>query len=154
MIHTVAWLSFFALIGSLILIDLGVLKRRSDQLSLAEAVGWSVFWIALAGAFNAWVYWIYRPDNPLRPQWALAELAGRDAALQFLAGFLTEKSLAIHNVFVIAMVFAYFQIPAHQQRRLLQWGLAGAVLLRVLMIGGGLALAGFGRIAPHSPLSG
>ncbi len=133
------WLGFLALIGVVIALDLGVFHREPRTPTLREALGWTGVWVALALAFNVGVFYLYE----LNPQgWDMDtdQLTGRQAALQYLTGYLVEKSLSVDNIFVIAMIFAYFQVPAAYQHRVLFWGILGAVVLRGIMIVGGLAL--------------
>lgn len=139
-VPTLIWLAFLVFIVAMILLDLGVFHRKAHVVSLPEALGWAAVWIALALAFNVLVYFIYAEASPFRPQLALPELTGRDAALQFFTGFLTEKSLSIDNIFVIAMILSYFRVPPAEQHRLLMWGVISAVVLRGIMIAAGVVL--------------
>jgi tellurite resistance protein TerC len=133
------WIGFLLLIGVIIALDLGVFHRESRVVTLPEALGWSAVWFALALGFNLLVFYLYE-TNPSGWDMDTEQLSGRDAAIQFFTGYLVEKSLSIDNIFVIAMVFSYFQVPAIHQHRVLFWGILGAVVLRGLMIVGGLAL--------------
>lgn len=135
--HTIAtpaiWLVFTVLVVVALVIDFAVLSHRGAQrVSVRAALHWSLAWIAVALAFNA-ALWV----------WVDAEL-GRElanqAALQFLAGYLIEKTLAVDNMFVFLMLFNYFAVPAEQQRRVLMIGVLGAIILRTLMILAGAAL--------------
>ena len=133
------WIGFLLLIGVIIALDLGVFHRKSRIVTLPEALGWSAVWFTLALAFNVLVFYLYE-TNPSGWDMDTEQLTGRDAAIQFFTGYLVEKSLSIDNVFVIAMIFSYFQVPAIHQHRVLFWGILGAVVLRGIMIVGGLAL--------------
>ena len=113
--------------------------RKARIISLAEALGWSAVWFSLAMIFNVGVYYLYEL-NPAGWDMDTEQLSGRQAAIQFFTGYLVEKSLSIDNIFVIAMIFAYFGVPAAYQHRVLFWGILGAVILRGIMIVGGLAL--------------
>lgn len=133
------WTGFLLLIGTVVALDLGVFHRKARIISLAEALGWSAVWLSLAILFNVGVYYLYEL-NPAGWDMDTEQLSGQQAAIQFFTGYLVEKSLSIDNVFVIAMIFAYFGVPAVYQHRVLFWGILGAVILRGIMIVGGLAL--------------
>lgn len=133
------WIGFLALIGLVVALDLGVFHRKPRVVSLAEAVGWSVLWLSLALCFNVGVFYLYEL-NPAGWDMDTEQLSGADASLQFFTGYLVEKSLSIDNIFVIAMIFAYFRIPLEYQHRVLFWGILGALVLRGIMIIGGLAV--------------
>jgi len=121
-------------------LDLGVFHRRRRIVRLPEALAWTAFWIVLALAFNCVVYLLYERGSVGQWSWAGLDASGRQAALQFLTGYVLEKSLSLDNIFVIAMIFAYFKVPAEHQHRLLFWGVLGAVVLRGLMIAAGVVL--------------
>lgn len=130
---------FTAGILGLLLLDLGVFHRKSHAVSMKESLVWSVVWISLGLVFGL-VLW----------QWSGAQLAARgfaDAAsladrigLEYLSGFVVEKALAVDNLFVIAMIFAYFHVPAAYQHRVLFFGILGALVFRALFIAAGAAL--------------
>jgi len=109
---------------SLLVLDLGVFHRRAHVITMREAVRWSIFWIALALLFNAWVYY----------------MQGKEPATQFLTGFILEKSLSVDNLFVISVIFTYFRVPAAYQHRVLFWGILGALITRGVFIGVGVEL--------------
>ncbi|MEX0703837.1 MAG: TerC family protein [Planctomycetales bacterium] len=134
------WLGFLALISALILLDLGVFHRRGRPIGFREALGWTAVWVALALAFAAGVYFLYERDWLGWTETASHRLSGRQAALQFLTGHLIEKALSVDNLFVMALIFSYFRVPAAEQHRLLFWGILGAVVLRGAMIAAGAAL--------------
>ncbi|MDQ7857285.1 MAG: TerC family protein [Armatimonadota bacterium] len=117
------WGAFTLFILALLALDLG-LHRRAHVIGTREALGWSVFWITLALAFNVLVY-----------RWF-----GADRALEFLTGYLIEKALSVDNVFVFLVVFSYFAVPAAYQHRVLFWGVLGAIVFRVTFILAGAAL--------------
>jgi tellurite resistance protein TerC len=119
------WAGFAAAIAVLLVLDLFVLHREAHAVSVKEALTVSAFWIALALAFNAWFAWRY----------------GARLGLEFLTGYLVEKSLSVDNVFVILLIFASFRIPARHQHEVLFWGVLGAVVMR-----GALILAGAGLL--------
>ena len=112
------WLGFFGIVAGLLALDLGVLHKGSREISVRESLLLSAFYITLGLAFGGLVWW------------QLGETAGE----QYLTGFIVEKSLAMDNVFVIAMIFAYFAIPRIYQHRVLFWGILGVIVLRGVMI--------------------
>ena len=121
------WLGFFAFVIIMLLIDLFLLGgRKAHKVSLKEAALWSVAWVVLALLFNAALWWY------------LGETQGRELAdakaLEFLTGYLVEKSLAVDNVFVWLMIFGYFAVPPEYQRRVLLYGVLGALIMRTIMI--------------------
>ncbi|MBE3599323.1 MAG: TerC family protein [Limnochordaceae bacterium] len=124
--HSEAWLwiPFLAMVAGALALDLGVFNRKAHAPSTREATAWSAGWIGLALAFNVLVYfWL-----------------GRRVALEFLAGYLIEKSLSVDNIFVFLMVFSYFSVPREYQHRLLFWGVLGAILIRGAFVVAGAAL--------------
>jgi tellurite resistance protein TerC len=118
------WLGFIGLVAVLLAFDLGVLHRGSREIGVGESLALSSFYIALGLAFGGFVW---------------AQL-GQQSGVEYLTGFVVEKSLAIDNVFVIAMIFAYLAIPREHQHRVLFWGILGVILLRAIMIGFGARL--------------
>jgi tellurite resistance protein TerC len=125
---------FHLFIIAVLALDLGFLRRGARAVKPSEAAIWSGIWILLALVFAGcvWKFWqLWNPDE--------ASL-GPERALQFIAGYLIEKSLSIDNLFVFLVIFRYFSVPAALQQRVLVWGLIGAVLFRAAMILGGIAL--------------
>ena len=118
------WLSFFGIVIGLLALDLGVLNRHDHEIGVSESLKLSAFYITLGLAFGGFVWW----------------QLGQQAALEYVTGFVVEKSLAMDNVFVIAMIFSYFAIPRLYQHRVLFWGILGVIVLRGLMIGFGAAI--------------
>lgn len=118
------WASFGAFVCVMLLVDLVAFARRGEQVSLRRAVIWSVAWTALGIGFAGF----------------LGLWQGRKWAEEYLAGFLIEKSLSIDNLFVFALIFSYFAVPAAYQRRVIFWGIVGAVVLRGVFILAGAAL--------------
>ncbi|MBK7672432.1 MAG: TerC family protein [bacterium] len=136
----IVWILFLALIVALLALDLGVFHRRAHVIAVPEALRWSALWIGLGLAFGIVVYFLYdrhwlgvgvKVGDPL---------TGSQAALQYLTGYVVEKSLSLDNIFVIAMIFRYFRLPAVLQHRALYWGILGAMVLRGAMIAAGVAL--------------
>ena len=130
------WIGFLVLVVVMLALDLGVFHRKPHVISTTEALAWTAFWVVLALAFNAGVFFIYKHN------WLGigATLSGSQAALQFFTGYLIEKSLSLDNIFVIALIFAYFRVPLMYQHRVLFWGVVGAVVMRGVMIAAGAVL--------------
>ena len=118
------WLAFMAIVIVLLALDLGVLHRRQREIGVRESLLLSAGYIALGLGFGAWVWWYM----------------GEASGLAYLTGFVIEKSLAMDNVFVIAMIFTYFAVPRLYQHRVLFWGILGVIALRAVMIGLGAAM--------------
>jgi tellurite resistance protein TerC len=118
------WAGFIAFTIFLLALDLFVFHRDAHEVSFREATRFSVFWISLGLAFGVVVY-----------LWLGAEAGG-----EYLAGYLIEKSLSVDNIFVFALLFTYFGVPARYQHRVLFWGIFGALVFRGLFIAGGAAL--------------
>jgi tellurite resistance protein TerC len=133
------WIAFLAFIGAMVALDLGVFHRKDRAVTLRGALGWSAVWISMALLFNVFVYLLYE-NNYSWASLATEHLSGREAATQYLVGYVLEKSLSLDNIFVIAMIFSYFRVPLVLQHRVLFWGILGAVILRGLMIAVGVAL--------------
>lgn len=112
------WAGFIAFVLMMLALDLGVFHRRPHAIGTREALAWSVVWIALALAFDAWIYWRF----------------GAKAGLEFLTGYVIEKSLSIDNVFVFVLLFNSFAVPRHLQHRVLFWGIFGALIMRAVFI--------------------
>jgi len=112
------WAGFVVFVLAMLAIDLGLFHRTAHAVSLKEAGIWSAVWIALAAAFNVGVYLLFGPER----------------ALEFTAGYLLEKALAVDNIFVFVVVFATFAVPAVYQHRVLYWGVLGALVMRAAFI--------------------
>ena len=122
------WVAFNAFVLAMLALDLGVFHRKAHAVSMREAGIWSAVWVALALVFNAGLYFVW----------------GAEPALQFLTGYLIEKSLSVDNVFVFVMLFSFFAVPAQYQHRVLFWGVLGALVLRgVFIIAGAYMLQQF-----------
>jgi tellurite resistance protein TerC len=122
------WLGFTGVVVGLLVLDLGVLNRRSHVLTFKEAMSWSLGLIALAMAFGLFLGW----------------REGSQHALEYYTGYLTELSLSADNLFVFILIFNYFGVPAEAQPKVLKWGILGAIVMRFLMIVlGALLLARF-----------
>ncbi len=122
--ETIIWAAFFGIVLALLALDLGVFHRHAHEVKFKEALVWTGIWIGVALLFNLWVLFYF----------------GREPAVQFLTGYLIEKSLSVDNIFVFALIFAYFNVPAKYQHRVLFWGIIGALVFRAVFIAGGIAL--------------
>jgi len=138
-----AYVGFIALVMVFLALDLGVFHREAHEVSLKESMLWSAIWLACGVSFTGFVYYSYHfhwfglgLETPTYAARAivLGEVAGATAAIQYLTGYIVEKSLAMDNIFVIAMIFGYFAIPAKYQHRVLFWGIIGALMMRGGMI--------------------
>jgi len=126
-VNTIATSSVWAVFAGFVLVALAVDllgHRRDRDIRFAEAFGWSVLWVVLALLFNALVFVRF----------------GREPALQFLTGYLVEKSLSVDNIFVFVVLFQAFGVPTRLQHRVLFWGIVGAVVMRAAFIFAGAAL--------------
>ncbi len=125
MTHSLSlWVGFNFLILILIAIDLGVLHKKSHVISVKEALIWSAGWIFISLTFNVGIYFWF----------------GYESALQFLTGYLIEKSLSVDNIFVFAILFSYFKVKPEYQHKVLMWGIIGALIMRGALIAVGTAL--------------
>ena len=137
---TLLWAGFILLIIFLLALDLGVLNKKEHVIGIKEALLWSAFWIFLSLVFSVFVYFIYE-NHLFDIGLTLNEtLSGRQAFIQYITGYVIEKSLSLDNIFVIALIFGYFKVPAIYQHRVLFWGIVGAVVLRGVMILAGAVL--------------
>lgn len=118
------WIAFNVFVLAMLALDLGVFHRKSHEVRFREAFLWSIVWISLAMAFNGWIW----------------HALGAELGLQFLTGYVVEKSLSVDNIFVFLMVFGYFQVPGKYQHKVLFWGIIGALVMRAFFIFAGVAL--------------
>lgn len=118
------WIGFNVFVLLMLALDLGVFNRKAHVVSVKEALTWSGVWISLALVFNGFIYYWF----------------GEAKAVEFLTGYLLEKSLSIDNIFVFVLVFGYFGVPAMYQHKILFWGILGALVMRVIFIFAGVAL--------------
>ena len=118
------WFSFLAIVLALLALDLGVLHKENKEIGIRESLLLSAFYITLGVAFGGFVWW----------------QSGAQAGIEYLTGFVVEKSLAMDNIFVIAMIFGYFAIPRQYQHRVLLYGILGVIVLRGIMIAAGAAI--------------
>lgn len=139
---------FTILIVLLLALDLGVLNRKAHVVSAREAAGWSALWVSLALAFDAAFYYFLLERLPQDPRLMAipgfdAQKAAWQAALEFLAGYVTEYSLSVDNIFVFVVVLNYFNVPAKYRHRVLFFGILGALVFRAVFIAMGALLLRF-----------
>ncbi len=120
----ILWSAFGLLVVVLLALDLGVFHRKAHEVKIKEALIWSAVWIGVALLFNLGVYFV----------------KGKELAVQFLAGYLLEKSLSVDNLFVFLLIFNYFRLPSRFQHEVLFWGIIGALVSRAIFIVCGIGL--------------
>ncbi len=137
--------AFVAFVLVVLALDLGVFHKKAHEVSFKEASVWTAIWISLAFVFNA-LFYLYAKHRFSTDE-RYTSIPGFDpdaqaktSALEFLTGFVVEKSLAVDNIFVFAVVFAYFGIPKMYQHRVLFWGILGALFFRAIFIAMGSIL--------------
>lgn len=118
------WVGFNVFVLIMLALDLGVFHRHSHEVKFKEAMTWSLVWIGLALIFNAGIWHYF----------------GETKAIEFLTGYIVEKSLSIDNIFVFVLIFSAFQVPAAYQHRVLFWGVFGALIMRAIFIFAGVSL--------------
>lgn len=120
----IIWSGFIIFIFLMLAIDLGIFHKKAHEIEIKEALIWSAVWVGLSLTFNVAIYF-----------WR-----GPDVALEFMTGYLIEKSLSVDNLFVFLIIFSYFDVPAAYQHKVLFWGIVGALVLRAVFIFSGVAL--------------
>ena len=118
------WVVFNIFVLAMLAIDLGVFHRKAHEIKIKEALIWSAIWITLALLFNLGIYFWRGPQT----------------ALEFLTGYLIEKSLSVDNIFIFLLIFSYFRVPALYQHKVLFWGILGALVMRAIFIAAGVTL--------------
>ena len=118
------WIGFNLFVLLMLALDLGVFHRKSHIVRFKEAILWSIFWIVLALIFNAGIFYFQ----------------GSQRALEFLTGYLIEKSLSVDNIFIFLLIFSYFRVPDIYQHKVLFWGILGALIMRAIFIFAGVSL--------------
>lgn len=121
---TVLWAGFNIFVLGMLALDLGVFHRKSHTVTVKEALIWTGVWVTLALFFNLFIYFYF----------------GEELAVEFFTGYLIEKSLSVDNIFVMIMIFSYFQVPQEYQHKVLFWGILGALVMRVIFIFSGIEL--------------
>lgn len=132
----IVWIVFIAFVLIFLALDLGVFHKNDHVIKSKEAGIWTAIWVTVALSFSGVIYWLFNAgliENP-------TGLTPNNAVLKYITGYLIELSLSIDNVFVIAVIFSSFKIPALYQHRVLFWGILGAIVFRALMIFFGVAL--------------
>ncbi len=124
MTETLAWIVFNVFVAVMLVLDLFVFHRRSETLSMKQALSWSAFWISLAAIFAV----------------LLGAWQGKTAALEFSTGYVIELSLSADNLFIFLMIFRYFHLPQEEQHHVLFWGILGAIVMRGIFIFAGVGL--------------
>ena len=122
--QTILWTSFNIFVLVMLAVDLGLFHRKSHEVSVKEALTWTGVWVMLAFLFNVFVYYHL----------------GEKRAFEFLTGYVIEKSLSVDNIFVMVMIFSYFNVPRQYQHKVLFWGILGALIMRVIFILSGVEL--------------
>jgi tellurite resistance protein TerC len=117
------WAGFIAFVIAMLALDLGLFHKEAHEVSMKEAAGWSLVWVIFAAIFGGLVAWQFGPER----------------AMEFGAGYLIEKALAVDNIFVFVLIFAAFSIPTKYQHRVLFWGVFGALVMRAIFIFAGAA---------------
>ncbi len=120
----VLWTSFNVFVLAMLALDLGVFHRKSHTIEIREALIWTSVWITLAMIFNLFVYFYF----------------DKETAIEFFTGYVIEKSLSIDNIFVMIMIFSYFNVPKAYQHKVLFWGILGALVMRIIFILSGIEL--------------
>lgn len=118
------WIGFNLFVLLMLALDLGVFHRKAHEVKFKEVISWSAVWIILALLFNVFVWQYF----------------GKVKAVEFLTGYIIEKSLSVDNIFVFVMIFAAFQVPATYQHKVLFWGIIGALIMRAIFIFAGISL--------------
>jgi tellurite resistance protein TerC len=121
---TLLWVGFNVFVLGMLALDLGVFHRKSHTVTVREALTWTGVWVTLSLFFNLFIYYYF----------------GEEKAVEFFTGYLIEKSLSVDNIFVIIMIFSYFQVPQEYQHKVLFWGILGALVMRVIFIFSGIEL--------------
>ncbi len=121
------WIVFVLFVLAALFVDFVVLRKQgAHEVSVPEAIRWSAIWVALSVAFNGLLWWAFAQEQ--------GTAIAHTKALEFLTGYLIEKSLAVDNIFVFLMIFTYFAVPPAYQKRVLMMGIIGAIVLRTAMI--------------------
>ncbi len=121
------WIVFVLFVLAALFVDFVVLRKQgAHEVSVPEAIRWSAIWVALSLAFNGLLWWAFAQEQ--------GAAVAHTKALEFLTGYLIEKSLAVDNIFVFLMIFTYFSVPPAYQKRVLMMGIIGAIVLRTAMI--------------------
>ncbi len=123
-VNFIPWIAFFVIIIIMLYLDLGVFQKNLHKISMKESITWTLVWISISLVFGMGIYLFIGPEP----------------ALNYLTGYLLEKSLSVDNIFVFILIFSYFKVADEYQHKVLYWGIIGALLLRAIFIGAGVAL--------------
>ena len=128
------WILFIAFVLAMLALDLGVFHRKKHVVGFREAIGWTLLWITLAGAFAVLIYFFGHTMTgvPTKPN--------SELSLEFVTGYLIEESLSVDNLFVFLVIFRYFGVPRKYQHEVLLWGVVGALVMRGVFIVVGIKL--------------
>src|SRR5262252_8925689 len=128
------WILFNVFVLAMLALDLGVFHRKKHVVAFREAIGWTIVWIGLTGAFAVLIYFFGHTltGNPVRPN--------SELTLEFLTAYLIEESLSVDNLFVFLVIFRYFAVPRKYQHKVLFWGVVGALVMRGIFILVGIKL--------------
>ncbi len=142
------YLAFTGFVLMMLALDLGVFHRKEHEVSFKEASAWSGVWVTLALTFNYLLYqyalwWFPQDESLMSIPGFVPDVAAWTVSLEFLTGYIIEKSLSVDNIFVFVVVFAYFAVPAKYQHRVLFYGILGALIFRAIFIGAGSWLMQF-----------
>jgi len=130
------WGIFIAFVLVMLYLDLAVFNKKAHEIKTKEASIFSAIWVSIALLFSGVIYWLFSTGLVENP----TQLSAKTAVLKYITGYLIELSLSVDNIFVIAVIFSSFSIPAKYQHRVLFWGILGAIIFRALMIVFGIAL--------------
>jgi tellurite resistance protein TerC len=136
----IVWAVFIGFILLMLAVDLGLFNRTPRVVQFKEAMAWLCVWVGLAAIFNVLLYYGYTHHWLGMGTGPHAAATAKDAAMEFLTGYLVELSLSVDNIFVIAIIFQFFKVPSEFQHRVLFWGIMGALILRGVMIAIGAEL--------------
>jgi tellurite resistance protein TerC len=128
------WILFLAFVVSMIVFDLGILHRKAQTPTMRSALAWCGLWVALAAGFAVLIYFhghLMTGDTVH---------GNRQLSLEFVTGYLVEEALSVDNLFVFLLIFRYFRVPSELQRKVLFWGILGAIIMRAIFIGAGVTL--------------
>jgi tellurite resistance protein TerC len=128
------WILFLAFVILMLVLDLAVFNRKARIVTLRQALGWTMLWVALAAGFAVLLYFHGQrmTGDPAHPN--------RQLSLEFVTAYLVEEALSVDNLFVFLLIFRYFKVPSELQRKVLFWGILGAILMRAVFIGAGVTL--------------
>ncbi len=132
--NLLSWILFLAFMLVMLALDLVVFNRKARAVTVREALAWTAIWVGLAAGFAVLLYFYGHrmTGDPAS--------ANRQHSLEFVTGYLVEEALSVDNLFVILLIFRYFKVPSELQRKVLFWGIVGAVVMRAVFIGAGVTL--------------